>query len=115
MTLSDDIKTDFATIFGNTDDFAETITYHFRGGGSRPIAVIVTRESVSFYEGDKNTTWSFTIEADNNCTTGVTASEMDTGGDEVELLLKKGDSVPVRRPVIKLLTQDEGALSFAVR
>lgn len=100
----------------NLEDFAETVVYYFAGGGSRSVNVIVDREPTAFYDDQGNAVLpSFTIEMHNNCTTGVSISEIDTGGDDVSLLLKTNDVKPERRTVMKVLGHDKGAVTIAVR
>ena len=49
MTLRDVIKSDAITIFENTSEFAEAVTYYFRDGSTRSINAVIDREPPSFY------------------------------------------------------------------
>lgn len=110
MTLKDSIQSDVNDIFLNTDEYAETITYYFEGGGSVSIPAIVDREPPAFYDVAGNVVLpAFTI-AIGNKSESVTRSQVDTGGDEVGLKAKFGDLTDTRLAVLKVLGQDYGGM-----
>lgn len=105
-----------SAIFLNDDEFSETITYYFRAGGSRSIKAIIDRDPPAFYDAGGNVVLpEFTIEIDNNCTTGIKTTEIDSGGDEVELFAKEGDTVAVRKTILKIQRHDMGAITLALK
>jgi hypothetical protein len=109
MSLSDSIKNDVSAIFLNTEDFAEAIVYYFAVGGSRSINAIVDRNPPAIYDAAGTVVMpSFIVTIDNDCTTGVTRGEMNTGGDEIELLAEYGDVQRTRLTVMMEVGRDFG-------
>lgn len=97
-------------------NYGEPVIYHLRAGGSRSITAIIEREPPSFVEDSGEVvSLSFIIRIDNDCASGVLASEVDTGGDEVELIYKLGDTRTTRRTIEKLISQDSGVVVLGVR
>lgn len=117
MSLKDSIKSDVSAVFLNTEDFAESIVYFFRGGGSTPIDAIVDRDPPAFYDAAGNVVLpSFTIDIADSSSTGVLKSVLDTGGDEVELTAENGDVLATRLTVIKELESDlAGMIRLALK
>ena len=94
----------------------ETVVYYLQTGGSRTISAIIERNPPAFYgAGGEVVQATFILRVDNNCDTGILASEVDTGGDMVELLYEIGDTVPQRRVVERLISQDSGVVVLGVR
>lgn len=116
MTLKDSISSDVSSVFLNTDDFAESIEYFYRAGGSDVIAAIVDRNQLEFYEAGETVLASFSIDIANSSTNGVLANVIDTGGDEVELLAEAGDSEVKRLTVLRVLESDyDGMIKLALK
>jgi hypothetical protein len=111
MTLHDLIESDAATVFCNTNDFAETVTYYPRGGGSRSINAVVSREQIATFgpDGGQINLPSFQVHVANSATTGISSSELNMGGDEIELPPRDGKTA-VRKQIMQLLIQDHGML-----
>ena len=116
MTLKNSITTDPLAIFLNTDEFAELIVYGFRAGGVRSLPAIVDRDPPAFYDVVGNVVFpTFSIDIADDCTDGVTAAEIDTGGDWVELIVEHGDTVRTRLTVLKVLESDlDGMIKLAL-
>ena len=87
MNLRASIKADVNSIFMNEDEFAEPIVYHFRRGGSRAISAVIDRDPPEVYPpgGESTIMPKYTITIAQDCSDGVKASEVDTGGDQVTL------------------------------
>jgi len=115
VTLRDNLRTDVPSIFLNSDEFAETITYFLAGGGRRSIKAIVDRNPPAIYDAAGDVVLpQFMITIHNNCTTGIEADEVNTGGDEVELIVKDGDLKPTRKTVMHMAGHDLGVIELAL-
>lgn len=115
MTLHDLIATDAITVFCNTSDFAEEVTYYPRGGGARIIDAVVFREPIESYAEDEVTALAvYEVQVANDAVEGITSSELDTGGDAISFPPRDGKD-PVRKAITRLLTQDHGMLVLECR
>lgn len=120
MSLADQIAADAASVFLNSDDFAETVTYYphrFHTGAvrdPREIRAIVTRNQVQTNGPDEQIAPEFEVRVANNSTTGISSDELDTGGDQIGLAVRIGDT-PTRRSVQYLVEHDEGMLVLICR
>ena len=116
MTLRDSIKADAFSVFLQTDEFAECVVYKFRNGGSRSIKAIIDREPPAIYDAAGNAVLpAFMVTIHNNATTGVCESEIDTGGDQVELKKEFGDTIPEDVSVMVVSEKDMGMLTLALK
>lgn len=96
--------------------FGEPVVYYPATGGQRSIDAIVTRDPPEIYDDQgKAVLPKFTLRVHNSCTLGISSQELDTGGDDISILLKVGDVKPTRRTIMKLMSQDSGVVSIAVR
>ena len=96
--------------------FGEPITYFLRDGGQRSFNAIINRDPPAFYDSVGNVVLpEFTIEFSRDCKDGILASEVDTGGDEVELLAEVDATIPVRKTVLKIISQDSSVLVLALK
>lgn len=97
-------------------EFSESVVYRFRAGGTRTIDAIIERNPPEFVDANGQVIKvSFIIRIDNDASTGVLSSEVDTGGDEVDLLFELGDSVVSTRTVERLISQDSGVTVLGLR
>lgn len=104
-----DTAPDFLSTFG------ETVTYYPKAGGSREITVVVTREQPADLDGAPHgQAPRLTIAVANDATTGISSSEVDTGGDEVKLARRIGETA-INRRITKLLSQDAGMIELELR
>jgi len=115
MTLRDNLKTDVPLIFLNSTEFSEKITYFLKSGGRRGIQAIIDRNPPAIYDAAGEVVLpEFTIVVYNNCKTGVEADEVNTGGDEVELIVKDGDLQTTRKTVMHMSAHDLGVVELAL-
>lgn len=115
MTLKASIKADALTVFLNEDEFAESIIYRPRGGGTRTIKAIVDRDPPSYWSTGEVVSPSFRIQVKNSCTTGIASHELDTGGDFVNLRKKINAVEQSECSILRLVYQDEGMLEIDLR
>lgn len=115
MTLHDSIINDAVTVFCNTDDFAEFITYFPRSGPARLIKAVVFREQITVLTEDGDSVVPiFEIHVINTCEEGVSSHELNLGGDMFEFAMRVGQPEQ-RRSITKLLGHDEGMLILECR
>ena len=121
MTLHDLIAADAVTVFGNTDDFAEVVTYHpHRHYGeaarsSRSINAVVFREQIQVLTQDGDTVapvWQ--IHVANSAVDGISSEELDLGGDSLEFPPRDGKTAETRT-ITQLVGQDHGMLIVECR
>lgn len=121
MTLRDSITADALAVFCNTDDFAEVVTYYphrFYGDAvrePRQIKAVVFREQITALTEDVQTNLPvFQIHVANDPVDGISSTELDTGGDQIELSPRDGEPTQ-RRSITQLITQDHGMLVLECR
>lgn len=115
MTLRDAIASDALTVFCNTNDFAELVTYRPRGGGSRVIDAVVFREVIDGYPEDQVTALdAYEVHVANDAVLGISSTELDTGGDAIELPPRDGKDA-TRKAILKIISQDNGMLVLDCR
>ena len=109
----DTLLTETASEF--TDVFAEDVTYWPRAGGSRAIKAIVSRQTPEQLPGEARAHgMTITVTVENNATSGISSSEVDTGGDKIELARRIGET-PIKRAINKILNQDAGMMELELR
>jgi hypothetical protein len=111
MTLKQTIINDAGTVFLNTDDFAEMVSYVKRGAASgRSIKAVVIREEIaSSEESGGAVTPVFEVHVANNSTAGIASTEINLGGDAIEIPVRDGLTASSRH-INAILFQDEGML-----
>lgn len=119
MTLADRIVSDAENVFLNSDHFAETVTYYphrYRNAirDPRQIKAVVIRNQVSSFNADEQIITEFEVRVANNSTTGISSSELDTGGDQIEFPARVGET-PTKRSIQYLTEHDEGMLVLICR
>ena len=115
MTLHDIIQADATTVFCNTDDFAEEVTYYPRTGTARTVDAIVIREALAVLTEDGDAVIPlFEIHVANTETRGITSEELNLGGDRIEFAVRVGGAL-TRRTITKLVGHDEGMLILECR
>lgn len=92
---------------------AEEVVYRPARGRPRRIKAIVDRQTHAAI-GDGRPVQMLVIEVDNSPATGITADELDTGRDRIEIARVIGGE-PESRDIGQLLAQDEGRLTLEVR
>lgn len=108
MTLRDSIETD-ASIFTNSDEFGESVVYRPRGGTARTISAVVFRLLPQANEDENRSLTVFEVHVANSSTTGIAASELNLGGDEIDLADRVGKTAKPRS-IVQITEQDEGML-----
>lgn len=97
------------------DQFGESIVYLPNGGGPRKILAIIERNPPALFDGAGNAVLpTATLRVYNSAQSGIASREVDIGVDEVEFLLKIGDSIPKRFSFMTLMSQDSGVTQLAV-
>jgi len=97
------------------EQFGEPIVYLPSGGGRRSITAIVERRPPSVFDASGNAVLpTATIRIYNSCRSGISSKEVNTGTDEIEMVLKVGDTIPKRFSLMTLLAQDSGVTYLAV-
>lgn len=120
MSLADRIVTDAGAVFLNSDHFAETVTYYphrFHTAAvrePRSIKAVVIRNQVSVFNPDEQILTEFEVHVANDSTTGISSDELDTGGDQIELQPRVGETA--RKVSIQYLNEhDSGMLVLTCR
>lgn len=118
MTLAARIITDATGVFLNSDHFAETVTYYAHRFGTaatpRSIKAVVIRNQVSAFNPDEQIVPEFEVRVANNATTGISSTEINTGGDFIKLATRIGET-PQKRAIQLVTEQDEGMLVLICR
>jgi hypothetical protein len=110
------------------DDFAETVTYHPHNDpanpagsrDSRAISAVVARNSLQTILGNEPAVvpvWSIVVA--NDSTTGISATEVDIGKDQIELPPRWAESDEPREPrtrtIVRMWNHDYGMLTLECR
>lgn len=110
MTLKDMIQADSLNVFINDDEFAESVIYRTRAGGSRTINAVVMRQAVGDSEESGGASIPFfEVHVANNVTYGITSTEINLGGDTIDIAVRPGLTASARA-IIAIVEQDEGML-----
>lgn len=117
MTLHAMIESDAATVFCNTSDFAEAVTYWARGASTgRSINAVVAREQIVGFDADNNqinlAAWQ--VHVANDSTDGISGTELNLGGDQIAFPPRDGQTA-VRKSITQVLIQDHGMLVLECR
>lgn len=97
------------------DQFGESITYWPYGGGRRLIRAIVERNPPAIFNAAGDAVLpTITLRVLNSCRSGISSREVDIGKDQIDLLLKIGDSLPRRFSLMTLMSQDAGVTQLAL-
>lgn len=93
---------------------AEDVIYTPRVGAARPISAQVHREIPETDETQQGATVSaIRVLVRNSLTVGVSAAEVNTGGDTLVLAERLGQT-PRALPIIEVISQDAGMLYLRV-
>jgi len=116
MTLRESIASDAVSVFLSADELAETVVYQPRGGGSRTILAVVEREPPSLMDDAGNVlALSFMVYVANSASSGITAQEVDTGGDTILVSAKVGDAPKKTCTILRVMDNDNGMLQLALQ
>jgi len=95
--------------------FGVPATYKPLGGGSRSIKARIIREGHPSMDGVPNSSSALMrIIVLNDTVTGISSSELDTGGDKITMPIRRG-KVAMDRKIKKILNQDAGSMMLEVR
>lgn len=109
MTLRDMIETD-AALFVSTSDFGESVVYRKRNNTTRTINAVVIRQVAELISDEENRALTvFEVHVINDSTTGIATSEIDLGGDAIEIADRVG-KLARPRSIIQIQDQDEGMI-----
>jgi len=118
MSLADRIITDAGTVFLNSDHFAETVTYYPHRFGTaatpRSIKAVIVRNQVATFNPDEQIVPEFEVRVANDATTGISSTELNTGGDKIKLAARVGETA-TKRSIQYLTEHDEGMLVLVCR
>ena len=119
------MPTQFARIFRRTG--ARNILRHFGeleklgyydrdGSAVREITGTVERGPISIVTetGDVGV-YSFVIRVLDDSRLGISATEIDTGGDEIEVALQEGETTQKKRSIVRVIDASNGLVRFATQ
>ena len=119
MTLRDQIAADGESLFIETNDFAEAVTYHpynFHGEttrADRSISAVVIRDEAGV-DDNGNILFVYEVHVANDVTLGITSDELDLGGDALSFPPRDGEAAE-RFNIARILSQDHGMLVLECR
>jgi hypothetical protein len=93
--------------------FGDTITYLPAVGEARVIQAIIERSEIQFVNIGETPVQSITVRVKDHSVVGIASTEIDTGGDEIDLPLRIGED-PVTRSITRVISTDNGFVRFAV-
>lgn len=116
------ISDDAASVFINTDEFAESVTYKPRlksgdtRASTRAINAVVIREQAATVDEDGNETIApiFEVHVANDSTIGISSTELDLGGDEISFPVRDGQTA-TDRAINALMFIDNGMIVLQCR
>jgi hypothetical protein len=111
MSFSEQLATDMANVFLNEDELAEPVIYVKKDGSQRPISAQVFRDPVEIGLGAGRPKMRLIVA--NHATLGISSVELDTGGDQIEVAYRIGETprrFNIRRSPIN--AEDAGALEL---
>lgn len=115
MTVFDDSFENAFTML--LSQFGEAVVYRNSAGTERSINAIVDRSPSEYYSpaGDVVTPFA-EIRTHDDATLGITASELNTGTDEIQIVVKTADTANLQwRPLMHLLSGGGGVTRIRVR
>ena len=102
----------FPSLLGN---FGESIAYLPACGKRRVITAIVDRNPPAVFDASGNAVLpTCTIQVSNSRTTGISSREADIGSDQLEFVLKIGDTKPKTFSMMTMLAQSGGVTQWAL-
>ena len=96
--------------------FPETITYVPRVGATREISCVVDRHPVEVVPSTPGAVAPFArVYPKNDATEGISAEELDTGGDAVQFPERLGGATDRTWSIARMAQHDDGMLELEVR
>jgi len=118
MGVRDALLTDAKTFMFDADTFGESVVYYphvdyGQTATSRTIDAVVIRNQIVAFDADGNESVvpSFDVYVANDAVKGISAAELNTGGDQIALPVREGKAAE-RRQIIHLVSQDHGVLQL---
>jgi hypothetical protein len=109
MTLRQMIEDDAAKLV-STSDFGESVVYRTRNNIARTINAVVFRQLAELISEDENRSVTvFEAHVVNNSTLGIASTEIDLGGDTLDIA-ERVDKTARPRAIVQIQEQDEGML-----
>jgi hypothetical protein len=94
--------------------FGDTIIYMPRHGPARSgIAAMIERNVEVMSEADGFVVHAMVLRVVNDSTTGISAAEIDQGGDQIKVPLRVGEPA-VTRTIVQVISTENGLVRFAV-
>ena len=114
MTISQSILEDDAAAM--IDDFGESVVYRPRAGGTRTITAIVSRNQPGVMAETPNGSLmpENVVAVLNDSTRGIASTEIDTGGDQIDIVPRVGQSA-VTKSIVRICDHDAAMLWLEVR
>jgi hypothetical protein len=113
MTLKDMILADSVNVFINSSEFAESVVYKNRQSKlvpiTRTINAVVIRQVVGESEESGTSVPFFEVHVANNSTVGISSTEIDLGGDTIDIPVRPGMTASTRA-IVAIIDQDEGMM-----
>ena len=113
MTLKDMILADSVNVFINSSEFAESVIYKTSPGKPTPVTrtinAVVIRQAVGESEETGTSVPFFEVHVANNLTVGISSTEIDLGGDTIDIPVRPGMTASARA-IVSIIDQDEGML-----
>lgn len=102
-------RSSVSRLTSTTRGMGETVGYYNRDGDPvRNVSALVERGTPEIMaETGDVTTQAVIVRVDNDATTGIASTEIDTGGDEISVALNEGDTAQ-RRQVARVLSTHGG-------
>jgi hypothetical protein len=94
--------------------FGESAEYFPCNGESRPIEVLVIRDPLSIASEVGEVLVNALVVRVKNASDGITADELDTGGDKLLIALRSGGDTSLRS-IVQLLSDANGFLRLLVQ
>jgi hypothetical protein len=97
--------------------YGEPITYIPRSGASRTINAIINRNPLEVYDAAGGTVvlYPMSIRVYADSLSGISPAELNTGGDEVQLMERVDDTTSTRKTIMVLQSQANGVLTLAIK
>lgn len=92
--------------------FGDTITYLPRSGSSRVVSAMIERTTVEDSEGI--IVKQMVVRVYDSATTGIAATEINEGGDQVSLPIRVGEDA-VTKTIVHVLSTENGLTRFLVQ
>jgi hypothetical protein len=96
-------------------DLAEKVTYRPRSGAPRVVIAQIERDNLAPIGNTNAPAAAARLSFANDRAGGILASEVNTGGDEIEFALRAGDRTAVRRRVTRIAKQTPGETQLEVQ